>query len=355
MNRTMRHAAARVLELPGIHWLVRRRMRSLGVIFMLHRMACPDLGTAGHRGEDLRALLSYLRRRKIRVVPVRDLVRDARRGAVADDGPRVAFTLDDGYRDQAVIAAPIFQEFSVPATIFPVVEFLDGTRWMWWDQLHVLLNQAPSGTYHLPLPSGGTGPVNLDSPTSRSRQKQRFEEEFKTCSSRERDEILGRWQEELQVELPELPPERYAPMTWDQARACEAAGVSIGPHTVTHPILAREPAERARWEMAESWRRLQQEVVDPVPLYCYSNGTPRDFGLREMNIAEELGLEGALSTIPGYLSLSPISNAGAVDPQAHLAIPRFSLPADLPSVQRIMSGLSPGLVHRVPAAGVATR
>jgi hypothetical protein len=32
------------------------------------------------------------------------------------------------------------------------------------------------------------------------------------------------------VELPETPPQRYAPMSWDQARMYEERGMILGPH-----------------------------------------------------------------------------------------------------------------------------
>ncbi len=350
MNETTRQIAGLTLDVPGVNWILRRRTRSLGIVFMLHRMACPELGTGGHRAEDLRAFLSYLRRRKIRVVPVCQMIREARAGGMDRGGPLVSFTLDDGYQDQAVIAAPIFREFGVPATLFPVTEFLDGARWMWWDRLSLLFSEAPSGTYRLPLPGGGPESVTLDSSQARTQHRQRFEWLFKSFPAKERDELLVRWQDELRVALPDKPPERFAPMTWDQARDCEAMGITIGPHTVTHPILSRESTEQVRWEMAESWRRLQKEVSAPVPVYCYSNGTPRDFGRREMKIAGELGLEGALSTIAGYLRLAPPPHGDAVDPEAHFALPRYSLPGDMPGFKRVVTGLAPGLIHRIPAA-----
>ena len=355
MNSLVRQAAATLLDLPGIRTLLSRRTRSLGVIFMLHRVATQQTDPDRPTAEDLRALLSFLRDRNISVVSVRELLRRAQFGEGTPESPLVSFTLDDGYLEQATTAAPVFQEFGVPATIFPVIGFLDGTCWMWWDRLSFLLTEASPGTYRLPLPSGVEKQVELKKVDSRSHHERHLAEELKAYSTEAREEALDLWQTELQVEIPDHPPDRFAPMTWDQARACEAAGISIGPHTLTHPILARESAERVRKEMTESWSRLKQELSDPVPIYCYSNGTPRDFGRREMKTAQEMGLEGALSTIPGYVSLSPISDAGSVDPLAPFAIPRFGLYPDLISLRRILAGLSPGLIHRVPETQVASR
>ncbi len=44
-------------------------------------------------------------------------------------------------------------------------------------------------------------------------------------------------------------------MTWNQVRALRAAGMSIGGHTVSHPLLARMPPEQQQQEITECGRR----------------------------------------------------------------------------------------------------
>ena len=53
----------------------------------------------------------------------------------------VAITVDDGYRDFLLRAYPVFHEFEIPATVFLVSDFIDGTGMLWWDRLGLRLPQ----------------------------------------------------------------------------------------------------------------------------------------------------------------------------------------------------------------------
>jgi peptidoglycan/xylan/chitin deacetylase (PgdA/CDA1 family) len=89
-------------------------------------------------------------------------------------------------------------------------------------------------------------------------------------------------------------------MTSDQVRALHAAGMEIGAHTVTHPILAEVTDERARHEIAVSRSRLQAIIGAPVRLFAYPNGIPRrDYYAEHAALARELGFDAAVSTAWG--------------------------------------------------------
>ena len=54
------------------------------------------------------------------------------------------------------------------------------------------------------------------------------------------------------------------PMSWHDIRALAAAGMEIGAHTVSHPLLARLPPHEQEREMTASKRRLEDEIGDAV-------------------------------------------------------------------------------------------
>jgi peptidoglycan/xylan/chitin deacetylase (PgdA/CDA1 family) len=89
-------------------------------------------------------------------------------------------------------------------------------------------------------------------------------------------------------------------MTSEQVRALHTAGMEVGAHTVTHPILAEIPLGRARHEMAASRARLEQITGAPVRLFAYPNGSPRrDYHAEHAALARELGFSAAVSTAWG--------------------------------------------------------
>jgi peptidoglycan/xylan/chitin deacetylase (PgdA/CDA1 family) len=100
------------------------------------------------------------------------------------------------------------------------------------------------------------------------------------------------------MDIGELP--RDLMMTSAQVRSLRRAGMQIGAHTVTHPILAALPAAEARREIADSQRFLQDLLAEPVRLFAYPNGKPgRDFSNETVQIVRDLGFSAALSTSPG--------------------------------------------------------
>jgi peptidoglycan/xylan/chitin deacetylase (PgdA/CDA1 family) len=62
------------------------------------------------------------------------------------------------------------------------------------------------------------------------------------------------------------------PMSWHDVRALAAAGMEIGAHTVTHPLLARLPPSEQEQEMTASKRRLEEEIGRPVVSFALPFG-----------------------------------------------------------------------------------
>lgn len=61
-------------------------------------------------------------------------------------------------------------------------------------------------------------------------------------------------------------------VTWGQVREMVAAGVEMGAHTVSHLELPRLSPGDARWEAAESRKRLEREIGRTVPFFAYPAG-----------------------------------------------------------------------------------
>ena len=89
----------------------------------------------------------------------------------------------------------------------------------------------------------------------------------------------------------------------DEQKAAYFAGMQIGAHTVTHPILAQlDPAE-AREELARCRRDLQDQLQQPVSLFAYPNGKPDvDYSAQTVSLARELGFDAAVTTASGAAS-----------------------------------------------------
>ena len=89
-------------------------------------------------------------------------------------------------------------------------------------------------------------------------------------------------------------------LTATQLRSLAAAGMGIGGHTVTHPILARLDDGSARLEIGGGREALEAMIRQPIRLFAYPNGKPgQDYSAVHVRMAQELGFTAAVSTAPG--------------------------------------------------------
>jgi peptidoglycan/xylan/chitin deacetylase (PgdA/CDA1 family) len=303
-----------------------------GVIFMLHRFPDPEIGNpSAHDPQSIRAILAYLRSHNFRLISLSEMFDEASRGIPLRGA--VAFTIDDGYRDHASIAAPLFAEFECPVTTFLTSGFLDGTVWFWWDQIeHVFLHTSLTTLDVVVADS----PMRFawSSHAERSAQQERFITACKQVRDDEKRAAIAHLAEAANVPLPARPPDAYAPMTWDDARRCERSGMSFGPHTVSHPILARATDTQSRFEIEESWRRVSAELKEPVPVFCYPNGQLEDFSDRETMTLANQGLLGAVVGYSGYASGADIR-----DKDRRFRVRRLAMPDNLTDAIQCVTGL----------------
>jgi len=302
-------------------------------VLMFHRFRDPEGGIDGHDPELLRRVLAQLRRERYELLSVTDLFH-----RLAGEGPplrrAVAFTVDDGYVDQALVGLPLFAEFDCPVTAFVTTGFLDGRLWMWWDQVQYTLRHTTRRQLRVALGNEELQYRWLDD-AGRARVEWQLTEACKRVPDTEKQEAITRLAAEADIEIPVQAPADYAAMSWDQLRACEELGTTFGPHSVTHPILAQVSDERSSCELAESWNRLQQEAKHPIPVFCYPNGGLQDFGAREIGTLRRLQMLGAFASGPGYASALHFQQAS----DARFAVPRFGYPNSLERVLCYIAGV----------------
>jgi peptidoglycan/xylan/chitin deacetylase (PgdA/CDA1 family) len=302
-------------------------------VFCLHRFADPDLGNEGHDLAALRRNLAFLRRHRVPVVSLSDLVTTLERGEQPRPGT-VVFTIDDGYADFANAAAPIFAEFDCPATVFVVTGFLDGGLWLWWDRIEYIFRETDRTGIALDI-EGVPYRGQWSTPRERQSEAERLAEALEAISDESKQRILAEIATTLEVTPPETPPARFAAMSWDDARRCERMGVTFGPHTVTHPILSRVSDDAAAFEIRESWRRLREQMAAPTSVFCYPNGGAPTFGERERRLVRDGGLRAAVTTARRYVTQKEFA-AGA---DARFVLPRFAYYDDLPHFAQPVSGV----------------
>jgi peptidoglycan/xylan/chitin deacetylase (PgdA/CDA1 family) len=100
-----------------------------------------------------------------------------------------------------------------------------------------------------------------------------------------------------------LPWDRHLPpmsnLTWDDVRRIVALGHEIGSHTAHHVDLGAIGPDKARFEMEDSKRRIEDRLSRPVRYLAYPFGQRCHFKPEYLPLAKELGYEAVLSGFGG--------------------------------------------------------
>lgn len=204
----------------------------------------------------------------------------------------VCLTFDDGYRDNCTIALPVLQELGLSATFFVATAYLDGGR-MWNDTLQACIRFWPRDT--LDLSDWGVPVLPMASIADRRKTWTTLFRWMRRIGAQGRDEMLGRLVGQVDTALP-----TDLMMTSEHVKALAAAGMEVGCHTHSHPILTRIPDAEARKEISESRDTLQSLTQETVRYFAYPNGVPGDdFGPRHVDMVKECGFDAAFSTAWG--------------------------------------------------------
>ena len=215
-------------------------------------------GTPAREAAMLERQLRWLKRR-FRIVPLRSLASAAAGGAI---GRMTALTFDDGLRNNVEVVYPILRKLGIPATFFVCPGLIDRGAWLWTHEVRRRFSRlSPDARAEL---VGEWGAPSQADP---------LVEWMKGLKLAARERVEAR----LAEATPDFEPtaeerEQFDLAGWDELQALDPAIVTIGSHTLTHPILPRTPAAEIEIEVRDSRRRLEERLERPIEYFAYPNG-----------------------------------------------------------------------------------
>ncbi len=326
--------------IPNTPEFLARRLRNTGLLALIERLACrPGLlvltylrigdpstqpyyaPVASATIDALDAELATLQRTH-RIIGQADLL------ALADNGFRISeptalITFDDGYRDNFTDALPILLARGIPATFFLSTGFFESPRLPWWDHIAYVIRHARVRVLRLDRPE----PMEVDlQETSLADAIDRVVWAY--FRHLDVDEAVFRrvLEERAEVEVNDASLGASLFMTWDQARALIASGMSIGSHSQTHRSLGQLTEAEQRVELVSSKQTLESMLGCEILTLAYPYGWPETYSELTMRLAREAGYRLAFSSTEG------LNRPGDTDP---FALRRLSVGfADSPVLQR---------------------
>lgn len=241
----------------------------------------------------------------------------------------IAITLDDGYRDNLQNAVPVFQKHQAPYTIFIAPGLIDGRADLWWEDLSAII--AGQDQISIALPKG-----RHEFDVSTLDKKHKVFDELLLWLTTKTDEEQQRIIIREMAWMNKIDPRAHCLdqlMNWKEINELSKDPLcTIGAHTIHHYAVARLPKEDAMWEMRESARILEAELGYAPQHFAYPYGYPAAAGVRDFDIARELGFKTAVTTRHGVLY-------GAHSQHLH-ALPRISLNGKFQAVRYVETLLS---------------
>jgi peptidoglycan/xylan/chitin deacetylase (PgdA/CDA1 family) len=318
LKKTIIRTGMESLYFSGAHRMMGRWFGGVGVILTLHHVRPPRAErfqpnqllevTPGF----LQQVAQQLRQSGMDLVSLDEM----HRRLVQSDFSRrfVAVTFDDGYRDTLQYAYPILKQHEIPFAIYIPTSFPDRSGELWWLALETVI--ARNDRVQL-LFEGA-------------------DRQFDCRSAEEKSAVFATlywWlrrlgsEDELRAVVRDLCARHHVDiaglceelcMTWDEiASLAKDPLVTIGAHTVNHPMLGKVSEEAVRSELKMSRSAIEARLGIRPQHFAYPVGDATSAGPREFRIAADLGFKTAVTTRPGVLF---------PEHAAHLtALPRISL------------------------------
>jgi peptidoglycan/xylan/chitin deacetylase (PgdA/CDA1 family) len=313
----------------------------IGCILCFHRIVrdeklsrLPDNRALEITPGALRAILDWVRRRELEVIRL-DEVKS--RIAQPRGGKFIAFTFDDGYRDNLTEALPIFRDFGFPFAVNVATGYASRTASAWWYSLEDILHQRTS------LKCMWDGQLREWSWSTPAEQEAAFTSMatmIRAQGRNTRDDLIQ--QLSAAAGIDPMQRTRDLMMHWEEIKHLATNWhVTIGSHTVGHHTLNRlDPAELKK-ELIDSRIEIEGRLDRKVQHLAYPFGGPNAVGQREFEAARECDYLTAVTTRTG--NLFP-------EHAWHLqALPRLSMSGNYPvltMLKRLESGLITARANR---------
>jgi len=224
-------------------------------------------------------------------------------------GRALLLTCDDGLLNNLTVMLPVLQEERSQCLFFVTGQSTENRPAMlWYVELYLIL-MAARGTAR----KVDCGSIVVREPgadvSARRAEWQRLMNELSRLGIEERCNVLDRVAESWGLDCSwkqrflddPVVRQRFQLLRPSEVNQLADAGMTIGSHTMSHPILSTQPAEFAQSEIANCRQKLEQCTGRAVWALAYPFGNAAAVGNRELDLARAAGYDCAFMNVPGDL------------------------------------------------------
>jgi len=206
----------------------------------------------------------------------------------------VLVTFDDAYYDFEQHAWPVLKQYRIPVTLFVPTAFPDHPeRLFWWDRLFHAIHTTVKSEISTPI-----GNLMISTDLERKQTNTRLKNHIKSLPNAAAIAFV----EDVENQL-NISPHTNCVLGWDALRKLANEGVTLAPHTQTHPIMNHIPPGAMQNEAVGSLHDLQREIGVTPPVFAYPSGF---YNPEVVEALKNAGFKLAFTTERGINNLSQV-------------------------------------------------
>jgi peptidoglycan/xylan/chitin deacetylase (PgdA/CDA1 family) len=235
-----------------------RKARSQHCIrfLMFHDVGGPDYPLA-HFEKQLHFLA-----RHFTICPLPEAIARLQTNSIA--GSELVLTFDDGLESHASRVYPLLERLRLPVTFFVCPGLIEAGEGIWTLETRARLAALPPGKAAAWLREvAAPDRVDVD----------RTVEWMKALPDPRCRELADHLREFVESErIDSGHPLAHPLMSWNQLRGLDATLVTIGSHSLTHPMLPVLEVSALEREIRDSQLLLEERLQRPSRVFCYPDG-----------------------------------------------------------------------------------
>ena len=229
-----------------------------------------------------------------------------REGRFALPERAVLLTCDDGLLNCLTDMLPVLQKAGLRCLFFITgASVLETRSTLWYEDLFLALLRAPAAGFEVSF-EGVLLVGELGSREQRRSTWWRTVKQLSQFTADERRKFLRIVQSNIQAERGPIlqgsvASRRFELLTLPELRQLASAGMTIGAHTESHPMLSQASQQLLRDEVLGCKTKLESALGKPVWAQAYPFGDPESVNSSVLQITQEAGFKAAFVNFGGGL------------------------------------------------------